>query len=308
MMENAAIELYEGLIVRATGGFYYVRDAKHTVACRARGIFRKEKMTPLVGDRVRFSVQDEQAGEGTVEEILPRRNALVRPPLANLDRLFIVSAAASPQSDTFAIDKLSALAETAGIEPAFIFTKCDLAPVDELADIYRKAGFAAFVVSSMTGQGVTAVRDALQGVCAFTGNSGVGKSSLLNRIAPALSLQVGDVSRRLGRGRHTTRTVELFRMADYGISQEGYMADTPGFSALDVAGAVLIRKEQLPFAFREFAPYLDGCRYRGCAHVREDGCAVRAAVERGEIAASRHASYCAMYEAVKDIKDWELKK
>lgn len=307
-MESVSMERYEGLIVRATGGFYYVREEERTVACRARGIFRKEKMTPLVGDRVRFSVQDEEAGEGTVEEILPRRNALVRPPMANLDRLFIVSAAASPPPDTFAVDKLSALAETAGIEPVFVFTKCDLAPVEELAGVYRRAGFAAFVVSNVTGQGVDALRDALGGVCAFTGNSGVGKSSLLNRIVPDLALQVGDVSRRLGRGRHTTRTVELFHMADYGIPKEGYVADTPGFSALDVAGAVLIRKEQLPHAFREFAPYLDDCRYRGCAHVREDGCAVRAAVERGEIAASRHASYCAMYEAVKDIKDWELKK
>lgn len=299
---------YEGLIVRATGGFYYVRDTERVVACRARGIFRKEKKTPLVGDHVRFSLQDVKEGEGTVEEILPRRNALVRPPLANLDKLFIVSAAASPPPDTFAIDKLSALAEIVGIEPVLVFTKCDLAPVDELVALYRKAGFLSFVVSNVSGQGSEAVRDALDGVCAFTGNSGVGKSSLLNSIAPGLALQVGAVSDRLGRGRHTTRIVELFRLADCGIPKEGYVADTPGFSALDVAGAVLIRKEQLPYAFREFAPYLADCRYRGCAHVREDGCAVRTAVERGEIAPSRHASYCAMYESVKDIKDWELNK
>lgn len=302
------MELHEGLIIRATGGFYYVENGGQTVACRARGIFRKEKKTPLVGDNVRFSVQDAEKGEGTVEEILPRRNALIRPPLANLDRLFIVSAAASPSPDPFAIDKLSAIAEISQIEPVIVFTKCDLAPVDDLVALYRKAGFASFGVSSVTGQSVDAVRDVLEGVCAFTGNSGVGKSSLLNRIAPGLALQVGAVSQRLGRGRHTTRTVDLFRLADCGISKEGYVADTPGFSSLDVAGALLIRKEELPYAFREFAPYLDDCRYRGCAHVREDGCAVRAAVERGEIAASRHASYCAMYEAVKDIKDWELKK
>lgn len=302
------MEQHEGLITRATGGFYYVENGRQTVACRARGIFRKEKKTPLVGDKVRFSVQDAKKGEGTVEEILPRRNALVRPPLANVDRLFIVSAAASPSPDPFAIDKLSAIAEVSKIEPVIVFTKSDLAPVDDLIRLYRKAGFASFAVSSVTGQGVDAVRDTLEGVCAFTGNSGVGKSSLLNRIAPALTLQVGAVSQRLGRGRHTTRTVDLFRLADCGIAKEGYVADTPGFSSLDVAGALLIRKEELPYAFREFAPYLDDCRYRGCAHVREDGCAVRAAVERGEIAPSRHASYCAMYEAVKDIKDWELRK
>lgn len=299
-----------GLIVRATGGFYDVRAEMGTYACRARGIFRKEKITPLVGDRVRFSVQSEADAEGTVEEILPRRNELVRPPLANLDRLFIVASAVSPPPDTFALDKLAAVAELAGVEPAFVFTKCDLAPADALRGVYEKAGFLSLAVSSRTGQGVEAVRAALAGVCAFTGNSGVGKSSLLNRIAPALALQVGDVSRRLGRGRHTTRIVQLFPFSDCGIEREGYVADTPGFSSLDIAGEgeLLIRKEQLVSAFREFAPFADGCRFRGCAHVREAGCAVRAAVARGDIAASRHASYCALYEAVKDIKDWELKK
>lgn len=302
------MEQFEGLITRATGGFYYIRYKEQVIACRARGIFRKVKQTPLVGDRVKFSIQDAEAGEGTVEEILPRRNALVRPSLANLDRLVIVSAAASPAPDPFAIDKLAAIAEVAHIEPVMVFTKCDLAPADELVAIYRKAGFGSFSVSNMTGQGVDAVRETLEGVCAFAGNSGVGKSSLLNRLASGLALQVGAVSRRLGRGRHTTRTVELFRMSDCGIPKDGYVADTPGFSSMDMTGAMMIRKEELPGAFREFAPYLDRCRYRGCAHVREDGCAVREAVERGEIAPSRHASYCALYDAVKDMKDWEREK
>ncbi len=284
-----------------------MRAGETVYRCRARGIFRKEKQTPLVGDRVSFSVQDEQAAKGTVETILPRRNRLLRPPMANLDRLFIVAASSSPPPEPFALDKLSVLAEHAGIEPLFVFTKCDLAPADELAAVYRKAGYRSFCVSSLTGEGVEKVRDALGGVCAFVGNSGVGKSSLLNRLAPALSLEVGAVS-RLGRGRQTTRTVELFRLKDLGMDKEGYAADTPGFSSLDIVGERLIRKEELAGTFREFAPYLLGCRFRDCTHVHEDGCAVSAAVDRGEIAASRYASYCALYESLKEIRDWEWEK
>ena len=296
-----------GRILRATGGFYYVAADGAEYACRARGIFRKEGVTPLVGDCVRFSVQSADEAEGTVEEILPRHSALIRPPMANLDRLFIVAAAASPPPDPFAIDKLAALARLAGIEPLFIFTKCDLAPADALRALYVRAGFRAFAVSSVTGQGVEQVRGALDGVCAFSGNSGVGKSSLLNRIAPQLGLQVGGVSHKLGRGRHTTRVVQLFALQSCGVTRAGYVADTPGFSSLDITGEARIRKEELAQAFPEFAPFAGQCRFRGCAHVRETGCAVRAAVERGDIAPSRHASYCAMYDAVKDIKDWELK-
>lgn len=291
-----------GRIVRATGGFYYVETGEGVVECRARGIFRKDGVTPLCGDEVRISLQK---ATGMVEEILPRQNFLVRPPVANLDRLVVVASLADPSPDPFAVDKLLAIAEHKEIGAVVVFTKNDLCHDDTLPAIYRGAGYDAFSVCSKTGDGIAQVRQALRGlVCAFAGNSGVGKSSLLNAVAPGLSLKVGEVSRKLGRGRHTTRTVELFPMEDTG----GCLADTPGFSSLDIEQGQIIRRDDLQYAFREFAPYVGGCRFTGCAHVKESGCAVRAAVEEGKIAHSRYKSYCAMFEIVKDLKDWELKK
>ena len=303
----------QGLIIKATAGFYYVQCGGRVLQCRARGIFRREGISPLVGDRVRVSAQGET--EGTVEEILPRRNSLARPPVANIDRLVIVASVVNPPPVLLTVDKLTAIAVHNGIEPVTVFTKTDLQAADGLTEIYRRAGIAAFAVSSATGEGIGALRLKLAGgVSVFTGNSGVGKSSLLNRICPGLSLTTGEVSRKLGRGRHTTRTVEFYPFAngsltDGALGEDGaFVADTPGFSSLEITGEQLIRKEELPDAFPEFASYIGRCRYTGCAHVREEGCAVRDAVARGDIAPSRHASYRTLYEEVRNIHDWELKK
>lgn len=295
-----------GLIIKATGGFYYVQCDGGVYQCRARGIFRKEGISPLVGDTVKIapaeSAQDGPYPEGTVDVIEPRKNELKRPPLANLDRLVIVSSLTKPRPDLLAVDRLASIAEYKGIEPVIVFSKIDTGDAGEFVEIYKKAGFSVCAVCNKTGEGVDALSALLQtGVSAFTGNTGVGKSSLLNRVEPRLLLAVGDVSQKLGRGRHTTRTVELFPYHD------GYLADTPGFSSLDLEWAQLIRKEELQHTFREFAPFVEKCRFTGCSHTKEKGCAVLEAVENGMIPRSRHESYCALYDQAKEIKDWEFK-
>lgn len=293
-----------GILVKAIAGFYYVEAGGRIYSCKARGIFRKQGCEPLVGDTVRITAETEGELDGRVEEILPRRNRLVRPPLANVTRLFIVSAYSNPAPNSLVIDKLIAIAENKGIEPLLIFNKNDQGDFSDWKEIYKAAGFEVFSVSCLTGDGIEAVRAALgEGISVFSGNSGVGKSSLLNRLFDGLALATGEVSEKLGRGRHTTRHVELFRMEN-----GGYVADTPGFASLDLEKSEVVCKEDLPFAFREFAPYLGRCRFTSCAHVGEKGCAVADAVGRGEIPASRYESYRRMYEEVKDIKEWELQK
>ena len=300
-MQNSS--LIPGTIVKSTGGFYYVRceggDAA-PVECRARGIFRREGISPLCGDRVRISAR---GGEGTVEEILPRRNFLLRPPVANLEQLVIVASTCEPRPNRLVIDKLTAVADRKKIEPLLVVSKADLGQAGALCGDYRAAGFTAIAVSSSTGEGVEAVRQALAGrFSAFTGNSGVGKSSLLNRIDPRLGLEVGEISHKLGRGRHTTRTVELFTLASGGV-----VADTPGFSSVDLESLEVIFKDELQYAFREFAPYIGCCRFTGCSHVGVRDCAVAEAVEQGKIPRARYESYCTLYEQVKDLKEWELR-
>lgn len=269
--------------------------------CKARGKFRKERISPYAGDRVRITVEED--GTGAVEEILPRKNFLVRPPLANLDRLFVVSSVREPFPDSLVIDKTIAAAEIANIEPVLILTKTDLQDGSELKAVYDSAGISCLVVSSATGEGVEAVRELLKGkISAFTGNSGVGKSSLLNAMFPEFGLKTGEISQKLGRGRHTTREVELYQ-----IGPDSYVADTPGFSTFDIERYQLTDKEQLVFGFREFAPYLGKCQFTSCSHTCEKGCAVLQAVEEGKIAKSRHESYMAMYEEIKDVRAWKLK-
>lgn len=269
--------------------------------CKARGKFRKERISPYAGDRVRITVEDDKTG--AVEEILPRKNFLVRPPLANLDRLFVVSSVREPFPDSLVIDKTIAAAEIANIEPVLVLTKTDLQDGSALKAIYDLAGIPCLVVSSATGEGVEAVRELLKGkVSAFTGNSGVGKSSLLNALFPEFELKTGEISEKLGRGRHTTREVELYK-----IGPDSYVADTPGFSTFDIERYQLTDKEQLVFGFREFAPCLGECRFASCSHTCEKGCAVLRAVEEGKIAKTRHENYRAMYEEIKDVKAWQLK-
>ena len=288
-----------GILLKGIGGFYSVEAADAVYVCKARGVFRKKRITPLCGDRVQITVSNGD-NENTIDEIFPRKNELRRPPVANIDQLMIVVSTTAPRPNALVIDKLIALAEQKEIEPIVVFTKTDIAPTDALFEVYRGAGIPCFSVSNETGEGVEAVRALLRGkVSAFTGNSGVGKTSLLNRIAPDLQRETGEISDKLGRGRHTTRQAELFPVSG------GYVVDTPGFSALDFERADAIRKEDLAECFREFRPYLGECKFTSCSHTCDKGCAVLAAVERGEISDSRHNSYTALYNEVKDWKEWE---
>ncbi len=294
------MELF-GLIRKGIGGFYYVETEQGVLTCKARGKFRKERVSPYAGDKVRVSLEGE--GTGTLEEIFPRKNFLVRPPLANLDQLFVISSVREPFPDALVIDKTIAAAELCGIQPVVVFTKTDLDSGGDLKKVYDLAGIPCVVVSSVTGQGVEEVRGLLRGkVSAFTGNSGVGKSSLLNALFPEFQLKTGEISQKLGRGRHTTREVELYKLKD-----GGYVADTPGFSTFDVERYRLTDKEQLAQVFREFAPYLGECQFASCSHTCEKGCAVLWAVKEGKIAKSRHESYVTMYQEIKDVKFWQQK-
>lgn len=289
----------EGVIRKALSGFYYVQVGEEEVTCRARGKFRHQKITPLVGDRVAITRQPD--GSGSLDEILPRRNAFQRPAVANIDQLVIIASGAIPVSDPFLLDRIISLAESKGCQPILCVNKWDLVPAQELLDIYRTAGIPALPVSAVTGQGIEELRGLLAGkISAFTGNSGVGKSSILNALDPAFALATGQISEKLGRGRHTTRHVELFPVAG------GLIADTPGFSAFDQEkGGEALDKETLAETFREFRPYLGQCRFVGCAHVKEKGCAVLEALAEGKISPSRHRSYVRLYELAKENKPWE---
>ncbi len=292
----------EGIIRKALSGFYYVDDGQSVITCRARGKHRHAKISPLVGDRVRFTTLED--GSGALDEILPRKNEFYRPAVANIDLLVVVASRAIPVTDPFLIDRVAAIAAARGCETLICVNKCDLEPGLELARIYERAGFPTLQVSAETGEGLEELRRFLTGkVCAFTGNSGVGKSSILNALEADFDLPTGEISQKLGRGRHTTRHVELFRLSCGALA-----ADTPGFSSFDVDRMELARKEELQYAFREFAPYLGRCRFQDCAHGKEKGCAVLAAVEAGDIPESRHRSYVRLYEQARAIPDWERKE
>lgn len=300
--EDKSLPKEEGLIIKATGGFYYVLCGEVTYECRARGVFRKWEQSPLVGDRVTVSVLPNE--KGYIYAIHERKNSLVRPPLANIDQLVMVVSMAEPAPNLLVMDKLIAVAEHQDVEPVLVFTKCDLADPAPYAEIYRKAGFRVYEVCSTEHRGTGAVLEMLMGrVSAFCGNSGAGKSTLLNEILPELSLSTAEISKKLGRGRHTTRHTELFA-----LEGSGFVADTPGFSAIEMERMEIIRKDALQYCFREFEPYIMKCKFTGCSHVSEKGCAVLAAKEQGIISESRHKNYCVMYEEAKQIKEWELDK
>lgn len=291
----------EGIILKGIGGFYYVEAADGIYECKARGVFRKSRIKPLAGDRVEISINEN--AENTIDVIRERSSLMLRPPVANIDRLFIVSSAREPNPVLLIIDRLTAIAVSRGIEPIVVFTKSDLAEVNGYIEIYRKAGIKAIAVSSVTGEGVELVKAELENhISAFCGNSGVGKSTLLNAINPALALKTAEISDKLGRGRHTTRESELFKV------EGGYVADTPGFSSLELEETEIILKDDLPYAFPEFEPYIGQCRFTSCLHVKDKGCRILEAVENGDVAASRHESYCVMMEQAKEIKEWEISK
>ncbi len=290
-----------GIITKGIGSFYYVEADGEIYECKARGIFRKNGIMPLPGDRVEIEAGSD-IKENTIDAISDRKNFLKRPPVANIDRLFIVTSVCEPNPSTLIIDRLTAIAEQKEIEPLIVITKCDLDDPSQLRGIYEKTGIRTFCISKDSEESVEEIRDALRGrISAFTGNTGVGKSTLLNRIAPGLSVETGDISKKLGRGRHTTRHVELYPVCD------GYVADTPGFSALDIEAGEFIHKDDLQFCFREFLPHLGKCRFSSCAHVNDKGCSVIEAVENEEISRSRHESYVSLYNEAKEIKDWELR-
>ena len=287
-------------IIKALSGFYYVQTESGVVTCKARGRFRRQDATPLVGDLVRIS---RQGNDGVLEEILPRRNVFIRPAVANIDQLVVLASCAVPVTEPFLIDRVLAIARLQDVPALVVVNKDDLAPARPLAEIYRQAGVSVIVTSAETGEGIEALRGALRGkLSCLTGNSGVGKSSLLNRVCPELCLPVGEVSEKLGRGRHTTRHIEL-----YALDADTFVADTPGFSSFDPERMELVHKEQLQYAFPEFAPYLGHCQFPDCAHRREPGCAVRRALEAGQIPPTRYESYERLYEMVSQIREWELK-
>lgn len=290
----------DGIIIKGIGGFYYVEAADGIIyECKARGVFRKEKITPLAGDKVEISVDENN--KNSIDKIYERRNMFKRPPIANVDKLVIVSSVCDPRPNLLIIDRLSAVAVYKNVEPIIVFTKNDLQSADEYIEIYKNAGFKTFAVSNETGEGIGEVKAIIEnGVCVFTGNSGVGKSSLINRMYPDFALETGEISKKLGRGRHTTRHVELLKI------NNGYIADTPGFSSLDFETNDLIKKDELAFCFPDFSDYIDSCKFSTCAHVNDKGCRLIEAVNSGDVMRSRHESYVTMYNEVKDIKDWQL--
>ena len=293
--------MIEGRIQKALSGFYYVDTGSEVLTCRARGKVRKDGVSPLVGDRV--EVRELGNGEGFVERICPRKNAFARPAVANIDQLVIIGSGAIPRTDPFLIDRVAAIAALKGCEAIILLNKCDLDRADDLYDLYRAAGFQTLRVSAETGEGLEELKPLIAGkLSAFTGNSGVGKSSILNALDPAFDLKVGEISEALGRGRHTTRHVELFS-----LGQDTYVIDTPGFASFDTQELDLELKEHLPETFPEFAPYVGGCRFVGCSHTKEKGCAVLEAVHQGKIPRSRHASYLRLYNELKDLKAWDKK-
>ena len=290
----------DGIIIKGIGGFYYVEAADGIIyECKARGVFRKEKITPLAGDKVEISVDENN--KNSIDNIYERRNMFKRPPNANVDKLVIVSSVCDPRPNLLIIDRLSAVAVYKNVEPVIVFTKNDLQSADEYIEIYKNAGFKTFAVSNETGEGIGEIKAVIEnGVCVFTGNSGVGKSSLINRMYPDFALETGEISKKLGRGRHTTRHVELLKI------NNGYIADTPGFSSLDFETNDLIKKDELAFCFPDFSDYIDSCKFSTCAHVNDKGCRLIEAVNNGDVMRSRHESYVTMYNEVKDIKDWQL--
>ena len=294
------MKVQTGRILRSISGFYDVQTESGLVVCRARGIFRKNGQSPLTGDLVEISVEK---GKGMVERILPRKNSFIRPAVANIDAMVVFAANTNPVTEPFLIDRVAAIAGDREVPVYLCVNKCDLDPADQLVGIYERSGFPVIRASAETGEGVEALRELIRGkLTAFTGNSGVGKSSMLNALCPRLALPTGEVSEKLGRGRHTTRHVEL-----YDLGEDTFVMDTPGFSSFDTDQMDVLLKENLQYAFPDFGAYLGSCQFRDCTHRKEPGCAIRMALEKGELEQSRYDSYRKLYEKAEQIKEWEIK-
>ena len=293
--------MIDGIIIKALSGFYYVTTEEGIIECRARGRFRLDGSSPLVGDKVSCSLDSN--GKGRIDKVYDRKNWFIRPAVANIDTLVFIAANTNPITDPFLVDRISVIAAEAGCELVVCINKTDIDPGDKLYEIFTMAGFSVVRTSAESGEGMEELRALLDGkVCAFTGNSGVGKSSILNVLLPDAEIKTGEVSEKLGRGRHTTRHVEL-----YDLGNCTYIADTPGFASLDVAMTCTIMKENLQYDFIDFDPYIGSCRFNDCAHLKEPGCAVREAVEAGHISKSRYISYKRLYELSAQHKFWETK-
>ena len=291
----------DGVISKALSGFYYVSYEGGLLECKARGRFRLDGTSPLVGDRVQCSL--DQHGKGRIDKVEPRRNWFIRPAVANIDAMVFVAANANPVTDPFLVDRVSVIAADADCQLILCINKADIDPGDALYNTFSAAGFTVVRTSAETGQGMEELRAAIDGkICAFTGNSGVGKSSILNKLLPGAAIPTGAVSEKLGRGKHTTRHVEL-----YSLGGGTYVADTPGFASFDVEMMNPIPKEQLQYDFVDFAPYLGCCRFNDCAHLKEPGCAVTQALDQGKLMPSRYRSYVRLYELSAQHKSWEIK-
>ncbi len=292
-MNQAETSVQHGRILSCVGGLYKVESSSGISVCKARGVFRKQGITPYAGDMAVFS-------EGVIEEILPRKNSIIRPPLANLDVIFFVVSMCKPVPNYQLLDKFIAVARYKGIEPVLVLTKTDLKSDEEIKRVYEKAQLPVISIDYENPETINSVVKLMEGkISAFTGNTGVGKSTLLNHIAPDLQLSVGEISEKLGRGRHTTRQATLYPL------HGGYIADTPGFSTFETEQYAVIKKEELANCFPEFDEYRGQCRFADCAHVCEKGCCVLEALKEGKIEKSRHDSYKVMYEEAKQRKDWE---
>lgn len=292
-----------GKIMKALSGFYYVTDGEKTITCKPRGKFRRQAEAPLVGDNVVYSLSEPHQDQGTIEQILPRRNCLIRPAVANVDALVILVSGAIPITEPFLIDRMTVIAERQNILPILCVNKTDLDPARNLLEIYRNVGYPVVSTSAATGEGIEMLQKLIAGkTVAFTGNSGVGKSAVLSRLCPELKLQTGEVSQKLGRGRHTTRHIEL-----YPIGGGTLVADTPGFSSFDLETMDRIPKQDLAALFPEFRPLVGKCRFQDCSHRAEPDCAILAALREGMINASRHQSYQKLYAQSEQLKSWEIK-
>lgn len=291
----------EGTIIKALSSFYYVSSEEQVYECKARGKFRLDGTSPLVGDKVSFAIDTN--GKGFIDNVFDRKNSFIRPAVANIDALVFVAANTNPVTDPFLIDRVSVIAEEADCDLIVCINKTDIDPADELYAIYTGAGFETLRTSTVTGEGIPELKAALKGkICAFTGNSGVGKSSILNSIVPEFNIEVAAVSNKLGRGKHTTRHVEL-----YDIGDDTFIADTPGFASFDIEMMQTIDKRELQHDFRDFKMYIGNCRFNDCAHLKEPGCAVTEALQIGDIMPSRYQSYKRLYELSAQNNFWENK-
>lgn len=297
------MECKKGLIIKAVSDMYHVDCDGEIYICKARGRFRNVRLKPLVGDKVTIEIDGSTSEvSGCIIEVAERTNSMIRPSVANIDILVIVSSVSLPRPSPVVIDKITAAAEYRDIMPAIVLNKSDEGNPDEYIEIYSKTNYPVLSVSAHTGEGIDGLKKLISGKTAvLCGNSGVGKSSILNRLCSSAMAETGDISEKLRRGKHTTRHVELIKE-----DEGGYIADTPGFSSWEFTGKNHIPCNELQYCFSEFRKYIGKCKFTSCTHIKEQGCAVIQAALKGEISDVRHRNYIAMYNELKNINEWDL--